>query len=298
MTGATTPIAEDDIHAYVDGELPPMRRAEVAFALKSDPEALARAEHYRFQKEGLRALYDGMLSEMPSDRLRQVLYDGKESKPTPAPLRTKPVEVWDKHEGPSAMPTDPGKARRDSENRMRGDSWLRYAAVAASAVLLAGAAAVGGWIGHAQYSQSMFAEAQMQSFINQAFAAHNLDTNGFDGEGISEEQLEAVLASLTDRMGTEFNPPRSEDAFQLVSTQVIPVGGAVGAIFRYRDDQDRRVSLYIQPNWDREQRFQNVFERDNVAFQYRADDMLAYALAAPAGVEGLPGLETWLGIGD
>lgn len=62
MTARTTKlshlITERDIHAYVDGELMPARRAQVEAYLAIQPEDAARAEFYRAQNIGLHALYD------------------------------------------------------------------------------------------------------------------------------------------------------------------------------------------------------------------------------------------------
>ena len=60
---ANTPITETDLHAYVDGELSPARRAEVEAHLRTDPEAARAVEEYRLINNGLRQLYDPVLEE-------------------------------------------------------------------------------------------------------------------------------------------------------------------------------------------------------------------------------------------
>ena len=62
-----TPITEADLHAYVDDQLSPERRQEVAAYLAENPEAVAQVKSYRDYNQGLRALYDPVLSEpLPS----------------------------------------------------------------------------------------------------------------------------------------------------------------------------------------------------------------------------------------
>lgn len=54
---------EFDLHAYVDGQLDPGRRARFEERLRADPDVAARVEAYRRQNELLRALYDTALAE-------------------------------------------------------------------------------------------------------------------------------------------------------------------------------------------------------------------------------------------
>lgn len=51
-------ITERDIHAYVDGELSPARRAQVEAYLALQPDDAARVEAYRAQNIGMHALFD------------------------------------------------------------------------------------------------------------------------------------------------------------------------------------------------------------------------------------------------
>ncbi len=54
------PVTEADLHAYVDGQLDPDRRAAIEAHLKDDPETAERIADYRRQNEGLRALFGGV----------------------------------------------------------------------------------------------------------------------------------------------------------------------------------------------------------------------------------------------
>ena len=56
-------MSEQDLHAYVDGQLDPARNAEVAAYLGANPQALARVEVYRKQNQTLHALFDPTLDE-------------------------------------------------------------------------------------------------------------------------------------------------------------------------------------------------------------------------------------------
>lgn len=62
-------ITEADLHAYVDGELPDARRAEVEELIGASAEDTARAGAYGRLNDELRAHYDGVLAEPLPERL-------------------------------------------------------------------------------------------------------------------------------------------------------------------------------------------------------------------------------------
>ena len=57
MNDQDSPITEDELHAYVDGELPADRRGAVEGWLASHPEDAARVAAWRAQAEAIRARY-------------------------------------------------------------------------------------------------------------------------------------------------------------------------------------------------------------------------------------------------
>jgi anti-sigma factor RsiW len=58
MVDRALPVTEDELHAYVDGELPAERRSAVETWLVSHPEDAARVTAWRAQAEQIRARYD------------------------------------------------------------------------------------------------------------------------------------------------------------------------------------------------------------------------------------------------
>ncbi|MEX0956098.1 MAG: anti-sigma factor [Rhizobiaceae bacterium] len=50
-------ISEAELHAYVDGQLPRDRRAEIEARLARDPDQAAKVEEWRHQNEGIRRLF-------------------------------------------------------------------------------------------------------------------------------------------------------------------------------------------------------------------------------------------------
>lgn len=63
----------DDIHSWIDGELPPREAAAVGRRLSGEPLAAASAVAYQAQVQGLHALYDPILDEPIPPRLLAVL---------------------------------------------------------------------------------------------------------------------------------------------------------------------------------------------------------------------------------
>jgi len=63
MSKQTKPLGEDDLHAYVDGRLDAVRRAEVEVWLLSNPSAAARVAAYRQQNDMMQALFNPVLNE-------------------------------------------------------------------------------------------------------------------------------------------------------------------------------------------------------------------------------------------
>jgi anti-sigma factor RsiW len=63
MTDRNIPVTEDELHAYVDDELPAERRGDVEAWLASHPEDAARVQSWRAMAEALHARYDSVADE-------------------------------------------------------------------------------------------------------------------------------------------------------------------------------------------------------------------------------------------
>ncbi len=70
MTDPLAPVSEDELHAYVDGELPAERQEAVAAWLAAHPEDAARVATWRAQAESIRARYGGIAGEPVPERLK------------------------------------------------------------------------------------------------------------------------------------------------------------------------------------------------------------------------------------
>ena len=69
MTDPKIPVTEDELHAYVDNELPAERRGDVEAWLAAHPEDAARVLSWRSMAQALHARYDFVLDEAVPKRL-------------------------------------------------------------------------------------------------------------------------------------------------------------------------------------------------------------------------------------
>src|ERR1700751_4619523 len=69
MTDRNIPVTEDELHAYVDNELPAERRSDVEAWLAAHPEDAQRVQSWRTMAEALHARYDSVANEPVPKRL-------------------------------------------------------------------------------------------------------------------------------------------------------------------------------------------------------------------------------------
>jgi anti-sigma factor RsiW len=69
MTDPTIPVTEDELHAFVDNELPSERRGDVETFLAGHPEDAERVQSWRAMAEALHARYDAVANEPVPQRL-------------------------------------------------------------------------------------------------------------------------------------------------------------------------------------------------------------------------------------
>src|SRR5437588_10614687 len=69
MTDPRIPVTEDELHAYVDDELPAERRGDVEAWLAEHPEDAERVRSWRVMAEALHARYDAVADEPVPGRL-------------------------------------------------------------------------------------------------------------------------------------------------------------------------------------------------------------------------------------
>ena len=69
MVDHNTAVNEDELHVFVDGELPADRKLAVEAWLASHPDDAARVAAWRAQADAIRARYGAVIDEPVPDRL-------------------------------------------------------------------------------------------------------------------------------------------------------------------------------------------------------------------------------------
>src|SRR3982074_9806 len=69
MTNPKIPVTEDELHAYVDNELPAERRGDVEACVAAHPDDAERVQSWRAMAESLHARYDSVADEAVPKRL-------------------------------------------------------------------------------------------------------------------------------------------------------------------------------------------------------------------------------------
>lgn len=70
MIERMSPVSEDELHAFIDGQLPADRREAVASWLAENPEQAAMVAAWRAQAEAIRTLYGAVADEPVPERLQ------------------------------------------------------------------------------------------------------------------------------------------------------------------------------------------------------------------------------------
>src|ERR1700746_3648517 len=69
MTNPKIPVTEDELHAFVDNELPAERRGDIEAWLATHPEDAQRGQSWRAMADMLHARYDSVANEPVPRRL-------------------------------------------------------------------------------------------------------------------------------------------------------------------------------------------------------------------------------------
>lgn len=245
---SNNPITEIDLHAYVDGQLPATRHAEIEAWLAVHPEEAARLHAYRAQKHALRERFAAVLDE-----------------PLPEPLRT--------------LATAPALTIRNS--------WLPRWSLQrmAAGVAIAMVSGLTGWLAHDQYRPAEL-RAQVTPLPRQAAVAHAVFSPDVRRPvEISAEHEDQLVTWLSKRLGTPVHPPKlGQIGFELIGGRLLPGNSGPVAQFMYHDASGQRLTLYVSTEnaTNRDTAFRFAQEGPVNVF-YWVDGKFGYALSAGIG---------------
>ena len=243
-------ISDEELSAWVDGELPDADRARVDAWLAEHPDDAARARRWAADRDALRAHFAPVAAES-----------------LPAPLH---AAVW--HQDKPAAPA----------------AWPRWALAASAAGLLFGGALLGGaavwqWQqGQMAALQTRLAAGTAQGWVQRAALAHSVYVPEPRHPVEVKAQEEHLARWLTRRIQV---PVKLFDlrayGFELVGGRLLPDGPGKSAQLMYQDAQGVRVTVYLRkPEQGTDVAFR--FERQgDLRLFYWVEEGCGYALVGP-----------------
>jgi anti-sigma factor RsiW len=219
MTTRDRAIGEDQLQAFVDGQLPPEGRRAVMAYLAGDGEEAQRLNDYRSLNEAMHLVYDEVLHEPLPERLKVERYQGR--------------RLW--LDG----------CRRWLEAGTRG--LAPRLAAAMLVVLLSGS---GGWWLHGVYRTPVY-ETPAASFARQAASAHLLYAPDLRHPvEFGADQQDSLLIWLSERLGHAVHAPNLQRlGFALVGGRLLPASGQPAAQLMYENPEAKRITLFIRARW-------------------------------------------------
>ncbi|MBP2298632.1 anti-sigma factor family protein [Azospirillum picis] len=272
MSGNRNPVTEADLHAWLDGELPEERLAEVERHLADHPEDALRLERYRAQRSLMMQSFGPLLDQPLPDRL------------------TPPFAAREPDDKP---PRRWGMIREATWGAAWGRGWSRAAvgglAVAASLlVFVAGGAS--GWL--LRDRVGWHADPLTAAFIADAVAAHRV----FSVEvrhpvEIGVDQEAHLVNWLSKRLGKSMRCPTvTRGGYQLIGGRLLADSAGPVALYMYEDAAGRRITLYIRPSPNTSGSAFRFAQDDGLRALYWQDNGLAIAVTGEADRDTLSGV--------
>jgi anti-sigma factor RsiW len=247
MTPVDPPVEEDELHALIDGRLPPHRTAAVDAYLAAHPEAQARFSQYAEQREALRTA----LSQQAGG-------------PTPDRLRVAHIR---------------------EERRHRRYRQLAQIAAAVSLLILGGVAGwavrdvAGPFVasGAGTLAGVITADAIAAHRVYSVEVRHPVEVNA--------DQETHLVQWLSKRLGRELTvPDLSPAGFRLMGGRLLPAEDGPAAQFMYENASGERLTLYLRVGVGGETAFR-YHEEGGIGAFYWSDEGFGYAIAAKADRE-------------
>jgi len=252
------PMREDDLQAYVDDQLDPVRRAEVDVWLATHPLEAARLRSYRKQNEALQALFAPVLDE-PLPESHTV--ERPQAKPKGMKLLRMAAMLAAVGLGSVLGWTLRGEVQlieaRNEAVVPEQLPALQMATVAAADTGLARRAAVA----HAVYSPDVRRPVE-----------------------IGADQEDQLVAWLSKRLGSNLKPPKLGSlGYELIGGRLLPGDKGPVAQFMYHDASGKRLTLYVsrETGDDKETAFQ-FSEIGPIGVFFWIDHGVGYAISAGA----------------
>lgn len=242
-------VTEDELHAYVDGELPADRREAVGAWLAANPDQAALVAAWRAQADSIRARYGAVVNE-----------------PVPERLQLDQIIKNDIIYG-----------------RARGRSFAAMAAAAALVAFIAGGGV--GWYAHSAASP---ATAATDTFAAEALDAYRLYVVEVRHPvEVPGSELAHLKQWLSKRIGHELSiPDLSSMGLKLVGGRLLPGPTGAAAFYMYEGPSGERFTIYCAKSGGPETALQFRSAEQLASFTW-VDDKIGYVVSGPADRERL-----------
>lgn len=207
-TSTPSPVADDELHALLDGQLPATQRQALEARLAHDAQAMGTHHAWQQQRDALRGLH------------RQ--------------LRQEPVP-------PSLL----AATQQATHAQRQIDQWWRWGGRAAGIAMAFGVGWLshGQW-----QSQAILAKLPpSREFIHQAALAHAVYSPEVRHPvEVTATQQEHLVQWLSKRLGKPLKVPNlSEQGFELVGGRLLPGDEGARAQFMFQNAGGERITLYL-----------------------------------------------------
>ena len=259
-------ISEQDLNAYVDGQLPPARRIAVEAYLSENPEAAAQVQAYQEQNHAIKALFNPLLNEPMPERLLHAAAQAPGQAPPAAPAGSAPHDLA---------------------------SWSPWSLQRlAASVVLAVASAGAGWIAHDQLHPGAITLAAdtrgsdtpaASPLAHRAAVAHVVYSPEVKHPvEVGADQEEQLVKWLSKRLNADIRAPKlGELGYELIGGRLLPGSSGPVAQFMYHDATGQRLTLYVSTeNRDNKDTAFRFAQEGPVNVFYWIDGKFGYALSA------------------
>lgn len=247
MIDRELPVTEDELHAFVDGELPDDRKLAVGAWLAANPDQAALVAAWRAQADSIRARYGAVVNE-----------------PVPERLQLDQIIKNDITYG-------------------RGRSWPAMAAAAALVAFIAGGSV--GWFARAATAPSpgsfdtFTAEALDAYKLYVVEVRHPVEVPG--------SELVHMKQWLSKRIGHDLNiPDLSSMGLKLIGGRLLPGPTGAAAFYMYEGPSGERFTIYCAKAGGPETALHFKSAEQFASFTW-IDDKIGYVVSGPADRERL-----------
>ncbi|MDO8875348.1 MAG: anti-sigma factor [Pseudolabrys sp.] len=244
MIDRETPVTEEELHAYVDGELPADRREAVGAWLAANPEQAALVAAWRAQADSIRARYGDVVNEPVPERLHldQII-------------------------------------RNDiTHSRTRGRTWAAMATAAALVAFIAG-----GGVGWYARAVTTTAPAVFDRFTAEALDAYKLYVVEVRHPvEVPGSEVAHLRQWLSRRVGHELNIPDLQSlGLKLVGGRLLPGPTGAAAFYMYEGPTGERFTIYCGKAGGPETALHFKSAEPFASFTW-VDDKVGYVVSGPA----------------